>query len=664
MTKHGALAVAVTLLLAGAATSAEPAGARRSLDRWIEQLGNKDGRGREEAVQAIAALGQAGRPAAPALAALLKGPDSWFVVQVARALLAIGAPQAEVATRELLLRRSKCIDNLVEGPYLEYSPGTVVRHLAVIVRKDRDVHARVVAAEVLGRLRTRTKPGGATLFRQAGPSADLVVPALIGALKDDSPRMRLAAASALVALDARQSRTVTATVVALIADGHAATDAAAQLLRHAESAAVPAFARLLDARDEKVRARASRALANLAPASLPALTKALREGPARSRLAAAQGLSGVYCDMAATVPALTAALADADKAVRCEVALTLARAAPKKARPALPVLVAALREGGPYEGPAASALARLGAEARPVVPELLRALKDERRQSRFQAAWALAAIEPSAAAPAVPALVEALGSKGEIDRRVAARAAEQIGPAARATVPALRAALTDRSLPLRLAAAKALVKIDRTEAKVAVPVLCAMVEAKRLRPGYLRAQALEALAGMGPDAAPAVGPLLVVLARDRDDPFWADVAGAVVRIAPARSAPAMKALRDALRSANGELADEALDVLERLGPLAREAVPELTELLRSRAAYFVQRAAQVLGKIGPDARAAVAPLRARRADKLPSVRKAAEEALRQIETAPAVAPAPADGAGPQGEAPFSAREYHSEPASA
>jgi HEAT repeat protein len=632
MLKHGAMAAAALVLLAGTGAAA-PAAERQPVQHWINQLKNGDAVGREEAVRRIAALGPQGRAAAPALVALLKERSNWFVVEVAKALLAIGAPEAEAATRELLFRRAKCTANFVEGPYLDQSPGVVVGHLTAILRKDRDPHAREKAASVLGRLRYPSKGSGAPPFLLAGRSADQVVPALTATLKDASPRVRLVAARSLVNLDARQSRTVAPTVVALIADGTADPFAYHQLLRHAEAEAVPALVRLLESENEQVRARGGSALAYLAPGSVPALAKALREGPARARLPAARALGGVYSGLSAAVPALTAALADEEKAVRYEAALTLARADRKKAPLALPLLVTALRGRDGYGPRAGYALVTLGADARPAVPGLLRALKDEHPEARARAAYALAAIDPVSAGPAVPTLVEALRSENYSDQLSAAVAAGQIGPPARATLPGLRAALSARhkqSRQHRLVAAEALMKIDRAEAKVVVPALVELLDSRKFGDGGARSRALDALQRMGPDAAPAVPALMAELHREEEGPFRLELAGAAVRIAPDRAGPAMKVLRAALRGPKSDWEHEALGVLERLGPLGREALPELTPLLRSDSPHTVAHAARVLGGIGPAARPAVPQLRGLLKHTEPQVRRAADEALRKI----------------------------------
>jgi HEAT repeat protein len=632
MMKHGALAAAVALLLAGTGAASPRVPAYRPLEHWVKQLDSKDRREQEEAVQRIAALGPQGRAAGPALAARLEGADAGHAVAIAHALLAVGAPEAEAGTRKLLLlRRPRCGNNFVEGGYIERYPGPVVAHLAGILDKDKDENARVLAANFLGQLRYRkVRP---SLFAQAGASADRAVEALFAAAKHESPRVRHAAAGALVSLDPRQSKAVLPVVVALIVDGTANPNAAPYLLRHAETDAVPALARLLDADSAEARTRGGSALTSLMPHSRPALTKALLEGPPRARLAAAYALSQASEGLPPAAPALTAALADELKGVRALAALTLARADAKKAGPALPILVTVLREGGPYADWAGTTLVRLGPDARPAVPDLLRALKDENRAARLRAASALAVIDPASAAPAAPTLAEALTGENKNDQLTAAVAAGRIGPAARAAIPGLRAALADTFGTIRLAAADALVKIDRAEAKVAVPALVEMVEDDKFDRGSLPQSAIQALGRMGSAAAAAL-PVLRKASGEKNGRAPLEAAAAIVRIDPAGSAAAMKVLRSALRGERTGRRMEAFDALEELGPLAREVVPDLTELLRSRSAYEVRRAAEVLGKIGPEARSAAPQLRALLAHRLPFVRKVAATALARVEAAP------------------------------
>lgn len=92
----------------------------------------------------------------------------------------------------------------------------------------------------------------------------------------------------------------------------------------------------------------------------------------------------------------------------------------------------------PTEAPPESVLRREAAEQ--VIPQLQARTPSERRQ----AADALVVLGADAR-PAVPALIEALKDEDEGVRLRAARALGVIGPEARAALPALNEALLDRS---------------------------------------------------------------------------------------------------------------------------------------------------------------------------------------------------------------------------
>jgi hypothetical protein len=72
--------------------------------------------------------------------------------------------------------------------------------------------------------------------------------------------------------------------------------------------------------------------------------------------------------------------------------------------------------------------------------------------------------------------------------------------------------------------------------------------------------------------------------------------------------PAVKELREALRSRDPHVRREAAGVLARMGPEGKEAVPDLTHLLDDEDEATRKMAARALGRIGPDAAAAVPAL--------------------------------------------------------
>jgi outer membrane protein assembly factor BamB len=224
-----------------------------------------------------------------------------------------------------------------------------------------------------------------------------------------------------------------------------------------------------------------------------------------------------------------------------------------QARPAVPDLLAALRDPAPaVREKAAAALARVGAEA---VPGLIHALQDDRVWRESHAAKALvratggtadpaaalldaaeadAAVREEAAAllarigaSAAPAVTKLLASD---DRRVrwwAIGVLMEYGPGAKpATAELIRIARTGNQW-FQAKAAQALGRIG-PDARAAVPVLAAML--KHTWPDA-RAAAAEALAGIG-QKTPDVLDALRAAAKDKDAKASAAAARALKKLQP------------------------------------------------------------------------------------------------------------------------------------
>jgi HEAT repeat protein len=100
-----------------------------------------------------------------------------------------------------------------------------------------------------------------------------------------------------------------------------------------------------------------------------------------------------------------------------------------------------------------------GPEKKPVA-DLIQDLKDKDEAVRIKAARDLGQHKPEAVKEAVPALGAALNDKSANVRAAAAKALGAIGPEAGAAAPALKKALKDSDQGVRLAAAQALESVE------------------------------------------------------------------------------------------------------------------------------------------------------------------------------------------------------------
>ena len=302
----------------------------------------------------------------------------------------------------------------------------------------------------------------------------------------------------------------------------------------------------------------------------------------------------------AEIDALVQELGHHSKGARARAALIKIR------KPAIPALIAAVRNGDNHESlrwEAATLLGTMGKDAVQAIPDLIWAVNDwEKRQKGkhpshrtfFHAAqWALRRITLGNR-EAVPHLAEVLKEEEHVLRfRVMALLAE-LGSIAAAAVPDLAILVRSEPDDMRDAAARTLTAIG-APAKHAVP---ALVDALR---GMSVQQVSRTLIGIG--------------------------------------GPAVPALTDSLQN-GGALRVEVCRILGEIGPAAGGAVPQLRVALRDRKPEVRWRAAEALGKIGENARAAVPELNTMLKDRSPLVRVGAAGAICRIDPrteAPAVA---------------------------
>ena len=269
---------------------------------------------------------------------------------------------------------------------------------------------------------------------------------------------------------------------------------------------------------------------------------------------------------------------------------------------ALPLLVAALRNGRADASAAVKALVKLKGESAAALVPMVAVSQD--RRIRLAAIGVLGSIGTDAKA-AVPSLVAALGDDDRLVRIKAALALARCDPTRKDVLPILRAGLqydVDEvsHCSIREAAAECLTRLGPEGTAIIVE---ALIEALDDEDTALRNGALEALIKVGPAAVPALmRGLRHGQARVRR--------GSALVLGKIRSAarPATAALLAALGDENPMVRGAAAEALCEIDPDSLAGVATLIELLERPEQTIRARAAVSLGRLGPRAGAAAGAL--------------------------------------------------------
>jgi len=255
---------------------------------------------------------------------------------------------------------------------------------------------------------------------------------------------------------------------------------------------------------------------------------------------------------------------------------------------------------------AATALARLGDQARAAVPALVAAFPQEKDTfARRAMVVALGQIGPGAR-DAVPSLVVALrdgySSADDLVGFEASVALAKIDPDGAVTAQLLTAMLRDKNDDVRRRAAGVLRMVGPV-LKNAVPVL---IEAAKDRHSEVRAEAVRSLAALRPDPGLAV-PVLATAVRDSDKYVRQYAATALATFGP-EAKGALKALIEAVAAEKDpEARAQEIRALRYMGPAAAEAIPVLTEALKDPSKDVRAQAEKALKRIRPEPPKPAAP---------------------------------------------------------
>ncbi len=295
---------------------------------------------------------------------------------------------------------------------------------------------------------------------------------------------------------------------------------------------------------------------------------------------AVQAIKALGRNPDSSVPLLVRALDDPDEYIRCVAAQALATFGPKSA-PAIPHLGKLLRDkDSSLQWAATETLKEIGPEA---IPTLVVGLATEDPSDRIEKA--LVRFGPEA----VPALAEAIhGISPRICRR-SIKVLGEIGPAGGdAALAALRGALQDVAMDVRLLAAEALLAFG-DEKQAAIPVVEELLEDPS---SQIRCQAAVTLWKL--TKAPRSLSLLTqeALADNHRDPVGADRAVlAFGQIGAEATANLIEVLRHGRR-------DVRLKAVETLGDIGKAGIEGLGIALEDPSSSVRAKAAETLGRIG------------------------------------------------------------------
>jgi HEAT repeat protein len=304
------------------------------------------------------------------------------------------------------------------------------------------------------------------------PTAD-PLPELVRGLHGNSAVDRLQAAKGVARLGWLARDALPALVGVLADEDPKVREAAAHAVGVMGLEALPTLTGMLTHFDKYVRRQAVWALGRLGPLArpaLPALCAALRDTDSRTATGAAQALGNMGSDGADAVPALAEAMRGTN-IVLCRLA---AKALSQIGTPALATLIAHLQHADPFvRGESAMAIGWMGAVARPAVPFLAQIVRGSRSSLTRTPSPALTpgpcsddeipfglSDSSTLTPPQATSITEDRDSGEEACRVTAAQALGRIGPPAHAALSDLHDAVQFGPESLRQAAQHAIRQIQ------------------------------------------------------------------------------------------------------------------------------------------------------------------------------------------------------------
>ena len=636
---------ALALLLAGGVLAQETLPPVEELIRDLENGGTRE---RREAARLLSQRGEAAAPAVEALSGALEDDDTQVWFHSVTALSRIG-PRALPALPALLdgmdsYRPGRANPRWYRSAHAlgRMGPGAIERLRPALIHDNDGIRAGVAQA-----------------LWWMGEEALPALPDLISLFGDEEEHVRRHAAlavgnigeAALEPIRALLVRVETpilhAALTAVESMGHPAAPLAPDLVRLAAVSGIPGLAG--DPTTGETTALALRALTGIGTESLERVIWPLFRHPApRVQLALADAV--LSRPPASAVPELIRLLEEPDRELRLRAATLLGRIG-SEAAPAIPRLIRAIEEDPPHASPLADALVAMGPVA--IDPLLARAAShDESIPSDHWVVDCLCRF----GLPGLGPLQDGLASGPETARVAALHALGRMGRDARESLPEIERSLEADRPPVRAAALDALIRItprpdehrgailrlledDSPEVlQVAVsaagrlsavddPVLQRMSELLELP--RTRKSALEALTGIGTRAS-GLEPGVSALLEEGDGEILTatlDCLGALGRV----SDPTRERMLELARSGTDPVRHAALQALVRLDGDGERLLELFRQALESPHAGLRRVAITGLGRTSSDESEILEASQAALADPRPEVRLAAAVNLGRLE---------------------------------
>ncbi len=568
---------------------------------------------RRAAVRALAGQGQYLRPLVDTLVKSMGDPDVQVAAGAARALGVSGIPEVAAMLQPRL------------------QDGAIALRVAAAASVFRLTQDKTATLPVLirglgakGEEHVGVRIEAATTIEAMAPGIDAAEKALIDALVDDAPRVRVHAAGALHAAGKVPDACIGAWISALDAvDGRDRLLAMERLLPVGSAKATPKLAKQLLTGSTTLRVKAAEALEAAKLGARPAaaaLSWCSANGPSALRKAASNAFEALELDPREAkkhlLPVFEAKTPDQ------RLFEGAARALVFQGREIVGALVHRLTlKDGKDHAWMLDILRRLGRQADASVPGVTKYLREATKpKPKYRALRTLSAIGP-AAASALPVLKDELQHETRYVRTEALTAIGEVAKGSDDAVAVLMGVAADQDkkrADLRQAAIRALGKLD-ARGEQAIPQLLAVLEDTDEN---VRRAAIDALHGLWPISSAylmqAIGE-----ARARVRNGAAQVVSRVGEEAKKFAKPLVKVILDGNFSGKTVYGDALIAI-------GKPAVKVVMKMLRESRATVRGEGARILGGIGPPAKRAISALKKLLSDPDFNVRFKAEDAIKRI----------------------------------